>query len=316
MTLTQLEYLIAVADYGSFSKAAEKCFVTQPALSMQIHKLEEELAVIIFDRSKKPIKVTPIGEEIIDQARQNLNGMERIKEIIREQTDEINGHLRIGIIPTLAPYLLPLFVTSFLNKYPLVSLSIEEFISEQIVDKLKQNRLDVGILVTPLNDATVTEIHLFYETFVAYISTKHPLIHKEIIDLNDLDIDDMLLLNEGHCFREQVINICPETQRRNWSTRLRFESGSLETLKRIVERGYGYTLLPELAVLNVARENKKFRKELREPKPVREVSLVVHRSILKRNLINVLKENILDNIPSSLKADNRGTIVQWVSGNA
>lgn len=312
MTISQLEYIIAVDTHGSFSKAAEKCFVTQPTLSMQIQKLEEELGVTIFDRSKKPVQATPIGEKIIRQTRLNLQGLQQITEIVREEADKISGNLRIGIIPTLAPYLLPLFVMSFLRKHPLVSLSIEEFISEQIIQRLKQNLLDVGLLVTPLEDKSISEIPLFYETFVAYISTNHPLIHNELIDLKSLNIDDMLLLSEGHCFRNQVVNICPENSSSEPVNQLRFESGSLETLKRIIEQNYGYTLLPELAVSNLPEENKKYIKELTHPKPVREVSLVIHRDILKRNLINVLKDHILEKIPEQLQDKNRGRIINWI----
>jgi LysR family hydrogen peroxide-inducible transcriptional activator len=312
MTLTQLEYVIAVDDFGSFSRAAEKCFVTQPTLSMQIQKLEDELSVQIFDRTKKPIKTTPIGQEIIEQARQNVQGMERIRELVTEHNREIKGHLRVGIIPTLAPYLLPLFLTSFIQKYPQVHVSIEEYISEQIIQKLKQNWLDVGILVTPLDDPSITEIPLFYEQFHAYISTHHPLTHQHIIELENLDIDDMLLLSEGHCFREQVVNICPDKQRHDWKAQIRFESGSLETLKRIIEQDYGYTLLPELALQNITVENKKYIKELSDPKPIREVSLILHRGILKRNLIEALREHILASIPEPLKDKNRGNIVNWV----
>ncbi len=311
MTLTQLEYILAVEDYGSFSRAAQKCFVTQPTLSMQIHKLEEELGVIIFDRTKKPIKATSIGMEIIDQARHNLRGIDRIKDIVREQSKEIKGHLHIGIIPTLAPYLLPLFITSFLEKYPQVSLSVEEYISEQIIQKLKQNWLDAGILVTPLDDPAITEIPLFYERFFAYVSTRNPLTNKDIIDLENLNLDDMLLLSEGHCFRNQVVNICPDRQNGKWKGQLRFESGSLETLKRIVEQNYGYTLLPELALTNIDEEHKKYIKELSDPKPVREVSLVIHRSILKRNLIEALRAHILSHIPDYLKNNNTGRVVSW-----
>ena len=309
MTLTQLKYLLAVYDFGSFSSAAQNCFITQPTLSMQIQKLEEELGVIIFDRTKKPLKATAIGEEIIQQARQNVQGIERIKE--REQTEEINGQLRIGIIPTVAPYLLPLFVTSFLEKYPNVSLVIEEFISDQIVRGLKQYKLDAGILVTPLNDNSINEIPLYYEKFVAYISTNHPLIHHDTIDLDKLNIDEILLLNEGHCFREQVVNICPDSQQQNWKGQLRFESGSLETLKKIVENNFGYTLLPELAVLNADEKHKKFIKALNDPKPVREVSLITHHTVLKRNLIKVFRECVVENLPQKVIKNKKDNLINW-----
>jgi len=312
MTLTQLDYVIAVFENGSFSKAALQCFITQPTLSMQIHKLEEELGVIIFDRSKKPVKATPIGEEIINQARYNVQGIKRIKEMVREYTEEISGHVRVGIIPTLAPYLLPLFVSSFIKKYPRVSLSIEELISEHIMDGLKYSKLDLGLLATPLNDPSLSEMPLFYESFMAYISTTHPLIHNETIDLERLNINEMLLISEGHCFRNQVVNICPDRQDKKNSVQLRFESGSLETLKRIVEKNFGYTLLPQLAALNISNENRSLIKELSDPKPRREVSLVVHRTIYKRSLINAFKESILQNLPAHIKANKKENVIQWL----
>jgi LysR family hydrogen peroxide-inducible transcriptional activator len=279
---------------------------------MQIGKLEKELGIIIFDWTKKPVKATPIGLQVIAQARLTLRGFDRIRQIIMEEDNEVKGQLRIGIIPTLAPYLLPLFITSFLGKYPLVSLSIQEFISDQIILRLKQNWLDVGILVTPLEDQAITEIPLFYERFYAYISTGSPLTGKDIIELDSLDLNDMLLLSEGHCFRNQVVNICPDTKKSGWKNQLRFESGSLETLKRIVEQNFGYTLLPELALINVDDEHKKHIRELRDPKPVREVSLVTHRNILKPGLISALKDHILSSIPDSLKKSVGGTIINWV----
>lgn len=312
MTITQLEYIVSVNTYGSFSKAAAKCFVTQPTLSMQIQKLEEELGVLIFDRSKKPIKATLIGEEIIRQAQSNLHGIQRIKEIIQEQREEIQGQLRIGIIPTLSPYLLPMFVKDFLRNHPKVNLTVEELISEQIIQKLKEDLLDVGILVTPIEDKSIIEMPLFYEAFVGYFSTNHPLIQHEFIKADELNIDEMLLLSEGHCFRNQVINICPDSSQSPSSNQLKFKSGSLETLKRIIEQDYGYTLLPELAAMNLPEKNRQYVKEISYPKPVREVSLVIHRGILKQKLINTLKEHILSSIPLHLKDRNRGQIISWI----
>ena len=208
MTITQLEYIIAVDTYKNFAEAARHCFVTQPTLSMQIKKIEEELDVLIFDRSKKPVLTTEIGMQIINQARITVQEAYRIKEVIQLQKDEIKGELKIGIIPTLSPYLLPLFVTKFMQKYPEVNLIVEELLSENIIDKLNNDILDVGILVTPINKSSILEIPLFYETFSVYMSTTHPLSEKSNIDFSELDINEMWLLKEGHCFRSQVINIC------------------------------------------------------------------------------------------------------------
>lgn len=311
MTLLQLKYIVAVDTYRNFALAAEKCFITQPTLSMQIQKLEEELGVMLFDRSKKPVLPTPIGEKIIRQARTNLREFEKIREIVHQQKQEISGELRIGIIPTLAPYLLPLFITRFVAKYPLVRVFIEELLSEQILHKIGQDRLDFGVLVTPTKDKRMLEQPLFYESFVAYMSTNHPLSANAVLDLRDLRLDEMLLLSEGHCFRDQIVNICPKSEDGCQTTRLQFESGSLETLKRIVETQYGYTLLPELATLNLSKEQRRFIKPFYDPKPVREVSLVMHRSYLKEHLIQIFKDELLASIPDSLRRNSQENLVEW-----
>ena len=312
MTLTQLEYLIAVDTYKNFAEAARHCFVTQPTLSMQIKKIEEELDVLIFDRSKKPVLTTDIGCQIIDQARVTVQEANRIKEVIQIQKDEIKGELKIGIIPTLSPYLLPLFVTKFMQKYPEVNLIVEESLSDTIIDKLNNDILDVGILVTPIKKSSILEIPLFYETFAVYMSTTHPLSDKNKIDFSELNINEMWLLKEGHCFRSQVINICGDSELKE-KNQLRFESGSLETLIRIVEKQYGYTLLPELATFDLPENRKKFVKDFKDPKPVREVSLIIHRSFMKRKLIELLQIEIQSNIPMSLKDKNRGRLIHWVT---
>lgn len=311
MTLTQLEYVIAVDTYKSFGEAAKHCFVTQPTLSMQIKKIEEELNIRIFDRSKKPVLTTDIGRQIIDQARIALQEAGRIKEIIQDQKDEIKGEIRIGIIPTLSPYLLPLFITEFIKKYPDVQLVIEELMSEEIVSRLYNDLLDVGILVTPIDQQSIVEMPLFYEKFVAYMSTGHPLSSKDKINIADLDVNDMWLLKEGHCFRNQSINICGDAYQQS-RNHLKFESGSLETLCRIVEKQFGYTLMPELATFDLEASKNKYVKQFSHPEPIREVSLVIHRSYMKKRLINLLKTEILLHIPENLKDKNRGRLVDWV----
>ncbi len=308
MTIVQLEYLLAVDTHKSFARAAESCFVTQPTLSMQIKKVEKELNVLIFDRSKKPVLTTDIGRQIIDQARIALQETSRIKELIQHQKNEIKGELRIGIIPTLSPYLLPLFITKFMQQYPDVNLVIEEALSHTIIHKLNNDLIDVGILVTPLNNRSIIEIPLFYEIFKVYFSTSHPLNKKETIDISELNINDMWLLKEGHCFRSQAVNICGENGSVN-TNQLKFESGSLETLRRIVEKQHGYTFMPELATLDFNKEQKKYLREFSNPQPVREVSLIIHRGYMKRKLIDLLKQEIVSNIPKELLNKNRGQLV-------
>ena len=307
MTLTQLEYLVAVDTHHSFAKAAKHCYVTQPTLSMQIKKVEDELKVLLFDRSKKPVVTTEMGIQVINQARIILQEAGRIPEIIQNHKDEIKGELHVGIIPTLSPYLLPLFITKFIEKYPEVTLVVEEILSSEIIKKLKDDRLDVGILVTPLNEKSIVEFPMFYEKFFVYMSTKHPLFTKEQINLKELDISEMWLLQEGHCFRSQTLNICGEKKMEN--TRLRFESGSLETLKRIVEKQFGYTFLPELATIDMETPRMKYLKSFQNPEPMREVSLITHRSFVKKRLINLLFDEIKAHIPPHLLDKDRGRIV-------
>lgn len=311
MTLTQLHYVIAVDNFKSFAKAARSCHVTQPTLSMQIKKLEEDMGVLIFDRSKKPILTTDIGKRIVDQARTVMRERDKIKELIQDEQDTVKGELRVGIIPTLGPYMLPLFLPAFMERYPEVQLNIQELLSEEIVRKLQMDQLDIGILVTPLNADGFMELPLFYETFVVYMSTSHPLSDKHLIDFDDLDIEDMWLLQEGHCFRSQAVSICGE-EKRDTKPGLRFESGSLETLRRIVEKQYGYTLLPELATLELSEDlyNQHVR-TFRNPQPVREVSIVLRRSFMKRRLVGLLQQSILEAIPDILKNNKRGKVVEW-----
>ena len=237
-------------------------------------------------------------------------GLHQIRDIIEENESEISGHLRIGIIPTLSPYLLPLFILSFTTAYPNVQVSIEELLSEQIMDKLKDDLLDVGILATPVNDNNLNEDPLFYETFVVYMSTAHPLSHQNQIQFSDLDLKDMWLLKEGHCFRNQTVNICSDAQGMNRS-HVNFESGSLETLRNIVDQEYGYTLLPELAMFNLEDSKQNFIKHFKDPRPMREIGLITHRTSLKRKLVQALRQEILNAVPKNMKDKDRGRLVEW-----
>ncbi|RAU82170.1 hydrogen peroxide-inducible genes activator [Pontibacter arcticus] len=311
MTLVQLEYLLAVDTHRHFATAAAHCFVTQPTLSMQLQKLEEEMGVQLFDRSRVPVRPTEIGKEVIMQARVVVAEAKKLNEIILNQQQELGGELRIGVIPTLAPYLIPLFVTGFIEKNPHVRVVVQELLTDDIVEKLKQELLDVGLLVTPLEDKSIKELPLFYEAFVAYINPNHPLAKSKAILPSDLDLDDLWVLNEGHCFRSQVLNICNRGGKKAGveSGHLDYKSGSLETLKRIVETQHGVTLLPELSVLDMPDDKRKLVHTFAEPQPLREVSLVVHRSFLKRKLIEALRKEIIASIPASIKARGKEGVV-------
>jgi LysR family hydrogen peroxide-inducible transcriptional activator len=299
MTLTQLEYLVALDTYRHFGSASGKCFVTQPTLSMQIQKLEEELGVKIFDRTKQPVIPTEIGANIIAQARVVLREAATIRQMIRDQKDGLSGELRMGIIPTLAPYLLPSLYKVMHVKYPQLNLLIKETITEEVVDELKNNRLDCGLIVTPLKDPSIKEDVLFYEELFVYLSKKNSLIEKKFILAHEIDPRQLWLLEEGHCFRSQILNLC-ELQKRS-DLHFRYETGNIETLKRMVEKSDGITILPELAVRELSKAQSKLVRRLKEPSPAREVSLVTHRDHIKTKLIKTLKEELLNIVPQSMQ---------------
>jgi LysR family hydrogen peroxide-inducible transcriptional activator len=299
MTLQQYQYILALDSERNFVRAAEKCFVTQPSLTMQVQKLEDELGVKIFDRSKKPLIPTPIGEQIIAQARIAVQESNRIKELIKESQNELSGELRVGIIPTLAPYLLPLFAANFEAEYPQIRLLVQELQTERIVESLRKDELDLGILVTPLEESGINESPLFLEPMVGYVGKNHRLSRKKFISLDELDLDDTWLLSEGHCLRAQVLNIC-NAYRNDESKSLVFESGSLETLERLVESYKGMTILPYLATLNLTPEQRKMLREFKGNPPVREVSIVKNRVEVKTAMIEALAETIINSIPKDL----------------
>lgn len=303
MTIVQLSYIIAVDNFKSFAKAAKNCYVTQPTLSMQIKKLEDELGVLIFDRTKKPVAPTDIGVKIIEQARTVTVEHERIKEVIREESEEIRGKFKLGIIPTVAPYLLPLFVESFTKKYNALELIIEELQTDRIVDSLRRDELDAAILATPLFYKDITERPLYYEPFVGYVSESHRLAKNKRIDSNELEVKDLFLLKEGHCFRDHVLQICKYygDGKDTSVKKVNLEGATLETLIKMVDKNIGMTLIPFLAMkeLEGTPREKSIRK-FKKPVPTREISIVYHRAHLKKKLIDLLESAIRGSIPDEL----------------
>ncbi len=308
MTLVQLEYIVAVDTYRSFVGAAEKCFVTQPTLSMQVQKLEETLNVKIFDRSKQPVVPTEIGSQIIEQARIVLQESQKIKEIISDQQQEVTGELRVGIIPTVAPYLLPKVIAAMMEKYPDLKLDIWEYTTDDIIHHLKTGVLDCGIMATPLGDNALNEMPLYYENFVTYISKASKLYKKKTIDADDLESENIWLLNEGHCMRSQVLNICRSTKH-NRLQGLTYNTGSVETLIRMVDVNNGATLLPELALEELSSKQLSKVRHFKAPEPVREISLATHKNFVKKRMLNALKEEILAVIPKAMKQKKKKDIV-------
>ncbi|CAN5579489.1 hydrogen peroxide-inducible genes activator [soil metagenome] len=308
MTLTQLEYIVSLDTYRHFVLASEKCFVTQPTLSMQIQKLEDELGVKIFDRTKQPVIPTEIGISLIAQARITLRESKMIQEIINDQKDSMSGEIRIGIIPTLAPYLLPSLFQKIQVKYPQINLVVKETITEEIIHELKNNRLDCGIVVSPLKDLSIKENVLFYEELFVYVSRKNALYDKKYVLATEIDPHQLWLLEEGHCFRSQVLNLCE--LRKYSDAHFRYETGNIETLKRMVDKSDGITILPELAVMEFSASQMKCVKKLRDPSPAREVSLVTHRDHIKTKLIQTLKEEILTIVPKQMQKLHNKKVVE------
>lgn len=311
MTLTQLSYIVAVDRYRHFATAAEKSYVTQPTLSMQIHKLEDELGITIFDRSKSPVIPTERGEKIISQAKKILKQSKHIEDLASLSENKLQGTFRVGIIPTIAPNLLPLFLRSFSEKYPDVKLIFEEVVTEELLQLLSEDYLDVGIIATPVEQGNIFEEDLYYEPFIGYISKSHPLAEKEKISVDDLDINNLWLLNEGHCFRDQTVKLCKKQGSETLGeSKIQFKSGNLETLKQLVEQDFGMTLLPYLAKNQL--EEHCIQAHLRyfdDPIPRRKVRIVYGREYLKKNIISAFKDEVLDAIPKELKNED-GMLVE------
>ena len=303
MTITQLQYVLAVAEHQNFTRAAQKVFVTQPTLSMQIQKLEEELDIQIFDRSKKPIQLTETGRKIVNQARNIVNESERIQDIVDQQKGFIGGEFRLGVIPTIMPTLLPMFLTNFIKKYPKVKLKIEELNTEAIIEKLKDGHLDAALAATPLELPGIKEQVLYYEPFVAFIPDGHRLAKQDKLDVDELDVDDMLLLEDGHCFKDGILNLC-KASRNYEGDNFQLESGSFETLIKLSNEGLGMTLLPYLHTLDLRESDKSKLKMFKDPVPAREVSLIYNKSELKIQIIEALRKTISGVVKGAIAFQN------------
>ena len=309
MTIQQLEYLIAVDKHRHFGHAAESCFVTQPTLSAQLSKLERDLGVILFDRSKMPVIPTEMGVQIIKQAKKVVSESKGIYELVADLKGDVSGVIKLGIIPTLAPYLLHLFIRKFLEKYPHVKLEVQEMITDEVVKKLKNDELDLGIIVTPLEETGIVEKPMFYEKFFAYLSKDHPLLKESVFDPEKVLKEDFWVLQQGHCFRDQVINLCDQSL--SGPKNFHYESGSLEGLKNMVNRYKGVTLLPELATLELSDEEKTRLRPFDGVSPTREVSIILNRSFLKQKLVALLYKEITDSIPRDMTSRAHGKIVRF-----
>ena len=305
MTITQIEYIVAVEKNGSFVTAAEKCYVTQPTLSMQIQKLEEELGIKIFDRNHHPIIATEMGKLIIDQAKKVLFERDKIDELISAQKSELMGSLNIGIIPTVAPSIVPRALKSFVKKYPAVEIIITEMTTDQIVHKLKDGEIDFGILSTPLHEKSLKESPLYLEPYVVYASANHAILKHKLVNPTDIDVSEMWSLGDEHCMRFQVINLCGKQKFFGAQNIFNYNSGSLLSLMRMVDINGGLTVLPELSLADFPEEIMDRVRYFKDPVPVREISLVTNKYFTKNKLAISFTESIVSNIPESMRSPNK-----------
>ena len=302
MTLTQLNYIVAVDKYKNFGLAAQSCQVTQPTLSMQIQKLEDELGVLLFDRAEQPIKTTKIGHLLVKQAKVILHETQGFHDIVSEEKDEAHGELHIGVIPTIAPYLMPLFLKDFMKSNPGLKVVVEELQTGQLLQKLEDSKLDLGLLVTPIDRDGLKSEPIFYEPFLAYVSDSSPLYKLNKVDQKDLNSGELWLLTDGHCFREQTLLVCKNRKKHSDQNKnLLFESASLETLKKLIDQDSGFTLLPYLATLDM--RNSRRLKEFSSPVPMREVSLIYNSYFRKNKVKERLISSIKNNLPTELNTE-------------
>ncbi len=291
VTLTQMRYAVAIEEAGTFREAATRCHVSQSGLSMQLHKLEELLGVVLFDRTRKPILVTEGGRPLLEQMRSILRETERLGQLAREG-DEPAGPFRLGVIPTLSSAVLPLFLGRFVRQYPQVALEVEELTTERIIKQLRADTLDAAIAATPLDEAGLSENPIGYEAFLAYLPPRDPLLSRKALGQQDLSERDVWIMPEGHCFRTQVLSYCKKASSGGnlaGKMPLHFESGSFETLIRLVDDGLGATILPALvaAQLPKKRQDEQLR-PLTSPVPVREIAVVTSRGELRRAVTEAL----------------------------
>lgn len=298
MTLQQLEYLLAVNEYRHFGRAAEACNVTQPTLSAMIQKLEEELGVKLFVRSSQPVYPTTLGEKIIKKAYSIIKQSQEIKELVIEENHTISGGLHLGVLPTIAPYLLPRFYPQFQAKYPALDLRVYELKVEKIEEQLLQGDLDIAIIATHPESKRLEVHSLFYEEFYVYLAVSDPLFKEEFIRTSEIKGDHLWLLDEGHCFRDQLVKFC--NIKGVESSRQSYNLGSIETFMRMVEGGKGLTLIPELSLLQLTAYQKELVRPFAIPRPARQIRLVTGKDFIRQSLLYKLQEAIVSSVPSTM----------------
>ena len=298
MTIQQLEYILAVDQFRHFAKAAEYCRVTQPTLSAMIQKLEDELGVKLFDRAMQPVCPTRVGEKVIAQARTILAQASQVKEIISEEKRSLSGTFRLAVLPTIAPYLLPRFFPQLMEKYPELDVRVTEMKTKDIRQALRDGEVDAAILASLLEDTALSEESLFYEQFYGYVSRKEPLFKHDVIRTSDITGERLWLLDEGHCFRDQLVRFCQmEAVKLH---QMAYHLGSMETFMRMVEGGKGITFVPELAVSQLSNEQKELVRPFAIPRPTRPIVLTTNKDFIRGSLLSVLKDEIRAAVPKEM----------------
>lgn len=300
MTLQQLEYIIAVYRHKHFAKAAEYCNVTQPTLSSMIQKLEDELGVKIFDRKKQPITTTEIGKLVIDNAWNVLRRAKRLKEAVEEEKHSLTGTFKIGIIPTIAPYLIPRFFPQLMSKYPNMDVRISEMKTEEIKTALKRGDLDAGILALLEDMEEFSCDHLFYEQFFTYIAENDELHQHSSIKTSDLADEYLWLLDEGHCFRDQLVKFCH--LKSATASKKAYSLGSIETFMRMVESGKGVTFIPELALYQLSESQKKLVRPFAIPVPTRDVVMITSPNFIRNSIKELVENEVKMSVPEDMLA--------------
>lgn len=301
MNLRDLKYIVAVADSHHFGQAAERCFVSQPTLSGQIKKLEGELGVTLFERTKRSVEITPIGEAIVAHARGMLAQADDIKRLAESHRDPMVGPLRIGVIPTLSPYLMPLILRPLTEKYPQMKLVLSEEFTHILLERLLRHEIDAALLATAVDEPELESLPLFDEPFWLAHPFRHPLGGKEIITQRDLDSADLLLLTDGHCLADQAMEICRIKERSKQGEMADLRASSLETLLQLVGAGFGCTLVPALALRGSwLSDSGIIVRRLELPLASRQVSLVFRHTFPRRQALEELATTILNNVPDTV----------------
>ena len=295
MNIQQFKYVLAVVDLKNFEAASERCFVTQSTLSTMISRFENEIGVRIFNRKTKPVSITQEGEQIINRLRIVIHEVESLKNVIQELKGEMVGELKIGIIPTVAPYLLALFLTKFADRFPKINIVVREMTTAQIQVALKKRTLDIGLLAIPLEDDELVEQELYSEPFLVYDCRDEKSTSK--ITVTDLDYSKLWLLQEGHCLRTQIFKICELSNlKAKNNVNFEFESGSMGSLLNFTKASKGITIIPYLASFDLGNEDKRNIIEFESPIPVRSIGLLTHKFFVKKQLAKALQEIIQESV--------------------